>query len=235
MASNTPKKTMLKKEKQPVAKKKPVTSPSKKVAAGPSGKTKKTAPAKKKEKKILPLKKTTATKKVVTTAVAKKTTAKKTTAKKTTAKKTAVKKPVAKKAGTGKKIVGKAEGSRDRLLDLKRSLISKKENILKEAKEEIAKYISGDNKQLVDTANDDGDWAQVDISEDLSLQRLSTHRKLLHNIDEALRKIAERTYGICEECGEEISEKRLMVLPTATLCVDCQENKEQFEALESEE
>jgi len=225
MASNTPKKTMLKKEKQPVAKKKPVTSPSKKVAAGPSGKTKKTATAKKKEKKILPLKKTTATKKAVTTAVAKK----------TTAKKTAVKKPVAKKAGTGKKLEGKAEGSGDRLLDLRRSLISKKENILKEAKEEIAKYISGDNKQLVDTANDDGDWAQVDISEDLSLQRLSAHRKLLHNIDEALRKIADRTYGICEECGEEISEKRLMVLPTATLCVDCQENKEQFEALESEE
>ena len=225
MAPTTPKKAMMKKEKQTVAKKKPVTSPSKKVAAGPSGKTKKTATAKKKEKKILPLKKTTATKKAVTTAVAKK----------TTAKKTAVKKPVAKKAGTGKKLEGKAEGSGDRLLDLRRSLISKKENILKEAKEEIAKYISGDNKQLVDTANDDGDWAQVDISEDLSLQRLSAHRKLLHNIDEALRKIADRTYGICEECGEEISEKRLMVLPTATLCVDCQENKEQFEALESEE
>jgi len=54
-------------------------------------------------------------------------------------------------------------------------------------------------------------------------------------IDDVLRKLDEGTYGICEECGEEISEKRLTVLPTATLCVCCQENKEQFEAVSREE
>jgi len=215
MAATTSKKTIIKKEKQPVAKRKTVKSPLNKVHAKSSGKTKKTVTAKKKEKKVPPAKKITTTKKAVTKPVAKK---------------KALKKP-----RTGEKVQGKAETSRDRLLDLRKSLIRKKENILKEAKDEIAKYISGENKQLVDTANDDGDWAQVDISEDLSLQRLSTHRKLMYNIDEAIRKIAEGTYGICEECGEEISEKRLLVLPTATLCVDCQENKEQFEALGSED
>ena len=215
MATTTPKKTIIKKEKQPVAKRKTVKSPLNKVHAKSSGKTKKTVTAKKKEKKVPPAKKITTTKKAVTKPVAKK---------------KALKKP-----RTGEKVQGKAETSRDRLLDLRKSLIRKKENILKEAKDEIAKYISGENKQLVDTANDDGDWAQVDISEDLSLQRLSTHRKLMYNIDEAIRKIAEGTYGICEECGEEISEKRLLVLPTATLCIDCQEHKEQFEALESED
>ena len=215
MAATTPKKTIIKKEKQPVAKRKTVKSPLNKVHAKSSVKTKKTVTAKKKEKKVPPAKKITSTKRAVTKPVAKK---------------KAVKKP-----GTGEKVQGKAESSRDRLLDLRKSLIRKKENILKEAKDEIAKYISGENKQLVDTANDDGDWAQVDISEDLSLQRLSTHRKLMYNIDEAIRKIAEGTYGICEECGEEISEKRLLVLPTATLCVDCQENREQLEAFEGEE
>jgi len=215
MATTTPKKTIIKKEKQPVAKRKTVKSPLNKVHAKSSGKTKKTVTAKKKEKKVPPAKKITTTKKAVTKPVAKK---------------KALRKP-----RTGEKVQGKAETSRDRLLDLRKSLIRKKENILKEAKDEIAKYISGENKQLVDTANDDGDWAQVDISEDLSLQRLSTHRKLMYNIDEAIRKIAEGTYGICEECGEEISEKRLLVLPTATLCIDCQEHKEQFEALESED
>ena len=69
--------------------------------------------------------------------------------------------------------------------------------------------MSGDNNQLVDTALDEGDWAVVDISEDLNLKRLWAHRKALHDIDESLRKIKEGTYGICEECGEEISEKRL--------------------------
>jgi DnaK suppressor protein len=210
MAATTLKKTMMKKEKQPAAKKKTVKSPLQKMSAKPPEKVKKTFTAKKKEKII-------------------------TAAKKTAVKKVAAKKTVVKKTGTGKKPQRKTGTSKDRFLDLRKSLLSKKETILKEVKEEIAKYISGDNKQLVDTANDDGDWAQVDISEDLSLQRLSTHRKLMYNIDEAIRKIAEGTYGICEECGEEISEKRLLVLPTATLCVDCQENKEQLDAVEGEE
>jgi DnaK suppressor protein len=106
---------------------------------------------------------------------------------------------------------------------------------VREAKEEIAKYISGENRQLVDTALDEGDWAVVDISEDLNLRMLATHRKALHDIDESLRKINEGSYGICEECGEEIGEKRLSVLPAATLCVICQGNKEQFEAIAKEE
>jgi DnaK suppressor protein len=123
----------------------------------------------------------------------------------------------------------------NRLEELKKNLISRREAIVREAKEEIAKYISGENRQLVDTALDDGDWAVVDISEDINLRRLGAHRKALHDIDESLRKIKEGTYGTCEECGEEISKKRLQVLPTANLCITCQENKEQFEALEKTE
>ena len=171
--------------------------------------------------------------------------AKKPVVRKPVVKKPVVKKPVARRPvaktpvikKTSKVIAPKEQAaqSKDRLPELKKSLIIKKEGILREAKEEIAKYVSGENKQLVDTANDEGDWAQVDISEDLSLQRLSAHRKLLHDIDDAVRKIGEGTYGVCEECGEEISEKRLLVLPTATLCVDCQEQKEQLEAFESNE
>ncbi len=205
MAAIVPKKT---------EKKKAVKSPSKKVSVKPSGKTNKTVATIKKESKILP--------------------AKNAAAKKPVAKKTTTKKPVAKKTKKVGKPKGKAGSSKDRLLDLKKALITKKANILKEVKEEISKYVSGDNKQLVDTANDEGDWAQIDISEDLSLQRLSSHRKLMYNIDEAIRKIEAGTYGICEDCGEEISEKRLLIIPAATLCVDCQENREQFEALEGE-
>lgn len=161
--------------------------------------------------------------------------AKKAAVEKKKGKSSPAKKPVAQKTVKPKKPQGKKEGQQERILDLRKALLRKKDDILKEVKDEIAKYISGDNRQLVDTANDDGDWAQVDISEDISLQRLSAHRKLMYNIDEALRKIAEGTYGVCEECGEEISSKRLLVLPTATLCLDCQENREQFEALESGE
>lgn len=146
-------------------------------------------------------------------------------------KKTPVK---AKVAATAKpKAVSKTPAVADALREIKRSLIIRREAIVKEAKDEIAKYISGENRQLVDTALDDGDWAVVDISEDINLRRLAAHRKALHDIDESIRKIEEGSYGICEECGEEIGEKRLKVLPTATLCVVCQGNKERLEAIEN--
>jgi DnaK suppressor protein len=127
------------------------------------------------------------------------------------------------------------DAGKSTLDELRKGLLKRKDAILKEAKTEIAKYMSGENRQLVDTALDDGDWAVVDISEDINLMRLMSHRKAMHDIDESLRKIAEGTYGICEECGEPISERRLTVIPTATLCISCQENKERFEAVEREE
>lgn len=141
-------------------------------------------------------------------------------------KKTALKKHAERKKGAAVK---------DRMQNLKKELIERREAIVREAKAEIAKYMSGENRQLVDTALDEGDWAVVDISEDINLMRLSAHRKALHDIDEVLRKIKEGTYGICEECGEEISEKRLSVIPTASFCISCQGNKEQFEAIQREE
>lgn len=139
-------------------------------------------------------------------------------------------KPAPRKGAAG--IIGKKG---DRLKDLKAALLKKKDLILKEAKQEIAKYISGETRQLVDTAIDEGDWAVVDISEDINLRRLDAHRKTLRDIEEVLRKIAEGTYGICEECGEEISEKRLSVIPTAALCFTCQEMKERMEAFAKED
>lgn len=150
-------------------------------------------------------------------------------------KKTPVKTQSGTKAGAVAKTKTKPEEGPNRLQDLRKVLLRKREAIVREAKEEIAKYISGENRQLVDTALDEGDWAVVDISEDINLMRLAAHRKAMHDIDESLRKITEGSYGICEECGEEIGEKRLSVLPSATLCVSCQGNKERLEAIEREE
>lgn len=55
--------------------------------------------------------------------------------------------------------------------------------------------------------------------------------KKLKQIDEALAKIGNKTYGICEECGEEIPIARLKILPFAKLCIDCVSNVEKEEAL----
>jgi DnaK suppressor protein len=135
------------------------------------------------------------------------------------------KKPVkSKKANTASK---KAEA-------LRKLLIQKREQLVKETDIEVSKYIKGETKQIVDTALDDGDWSVVDISEDVSLGRLSAQREVMVKIDAAIRKLDEGTYGICEDCGGKISEERLKVLPFAIYCRDCQEKIEQLEAIEKE-
>ncbi|KPK44796.1 MAG: hypothetical protein AMK74_04590 [Nitrospira bacterium SM23_35] len=123
----------------------------------------------------------------------------------------------------------------ERKTALRRSLIQKREEIVREVKNGISKYIKGETRQLVDTALDDGDWSVVDLSEDISFKHMSTHRENLLKIDEALRKLSEGTYGFCEDCGEEISKARLNILPFAIFCTDCQERREQLEELERRE
>jgi DnaK suppressor protein len=118
---------------------------------------------------------------------------------------------------------------------LKKLLIKKREEIVKEAQSEIKKFKTGEKKQIVETVLDDGDLSVVDLSEDISLKQLSTHREMLIKIDAALRKLEDDTYGICEECGDEISEDRLKILPFAIYCRDCQEKKELMEKIEREE
>jgi len=118
---------------------------------------------------------------------------------------------------------------------LKKLLIKMREDIVKEAKNEIKKFKNGEKKQIVEAVMDDGDLSYVDLAEDISLKQLSTHRETLIKIDEALRKLNEGTYGVCEDCGDEISVERLKIIPFATYCRDCQEKKEIMEKIEREE
>lgn len=115
---------------------------------------------------------------------------------------------------------------------LRRQLIQNRESIVREARSEIAKYVKGETRQLVETALDDGDWSVIDFSEDINLRRLETHRGILLRIDEALDKIKDGTYGICEDCGEKIRAERLKVMPFAIYCRDCQEKREELERVE---
>lgn len=190
-----------------------------------------------KKKKVMkkphkPLKKTKKPlKKIQKKKVQKKKTVKKISkAKVSTAKKTAKKSSSAAKKAP-KQVKPKLDEKKEAL---KRLLLNKREQLLKEVKNEVSQYIKGENRQLVDTALDDGDWSVVDLSEDVRLRQLSSHRETLLKIDESLRKLAEGTYGICESCGEEISEQRLKVMPFAINCRDCQEKIEQLEAIEKE-
>ena len=72
---------------------------------------------------------------------------------------------------------------------------------------------------LIDQAGDERD-------RELSLLLSGRDKEKLAAIDEALEKIEEGTYGICEECGDKIGAGRLKVMPLARLCVNCQSKME---------
>lgn len=116
-------------------------------------------------------------------------------------------------------------------MDALRSLLGRKrEELIKTIHTEVSKYIKGEDRQMVESALDDGDWSVFDLNEDLKIKKLSSYRQSLIKVDDSIRKLEEGTYGVCEDCGEEISSERLRILPFAIRCRDCQEEQEELEA-----
>ena len=76
---------------------------------------------------------------------------------------------------------------------------------------------------------DPTDRASWESDRNFLLRIRERERKLITKIGEALARIEEGAFGICERCGEEISEKRLEVRPVTTLCIKCKEEQENME------
>ena len=70
------------------------------------------------------------------------------------------------------------------------------------------------------------DLASDNAEEDTSLDLLSSEERLLKQIQNALKRIENKTYGKCSKCGEDVSIKRLKAVPYAELCRNCQEKEE---------
>ena len=71
------------------------------------------------------------------------------------------------------------------------------------------------------------DWAQADAERDLSIALEERESAELVAIDEALKRIADGSYGLCVDCGTPIATARLHANPTAMRCVTCQARAEQ--------
>jgi DnaK suppressor protein len=71
--------------------------------------------------------------------------------------------------------------------------------------------------------HDEGDLSQQSHEEWIFLNRNTLDIKLLREVKDALRRIEQGTYGVCYECDEPISSKRLDAVPWAKFCVSCQE------------
>jgi DnaK suppressor protein len=84
-------------------------------------------------------------------------------------------------------------------------------------------------------AADPLDYVSMEVERELTIHMLERDKKLLLKIREALRKIDCGTYGICEECGEDIDINRLEMRPVAELCITCKRRQEKMEKLTCEQ
>ncbi len=70
------------------------------------------------------------------------------------------------------------------------------------------------------------DVASVETDKTMLLKIRDRERMLMTKIEDALKRIDNGTYGVCDSCGDEISETRLKARPVTTLCIDCKQELE---------
>lgn len=75
------------------------------------------------------------------------------------------------------------------------------------------------------------DLASEESTRDFSIRLKDRERKLIYKIRKALERIDEGEYGVCEVCGEDIAEKRLIARPVTTHCIDCKTEAETQERI----
>ncbi len=89
-----------------------------------------------------------------------------------------------------------------------------KESLLKSQKE-ASGDLSSYSFHMADQATDSYD-------RELSMNLATGEQEILYEIDEALKRIEEQSYGVCLECDKKIPSKRLTAVPYAKYCIECQ-------------
>ena len=128
------------------------------------------------------------------------------------------------------KLLGKKKFNKKELAEFKKIILKRKDEILDEIKhisedtlkksqKEASGDISGYTYHMADVATDNYD-------REFSLGLASNGRRIFYELDDALKKIEDSTFGICEDCKSLIAKNRLKAVPYARLCVKCQEKRE---------
>ena len=116
------------------------------------------------------------------------------------------------------------------LQEFKKLVLKKKEEILedikhisddtlKKSQKEASGDISGYTYHMADVATDSYD-------REFSLGLASSERNFIYELDDALKRIEDGTFGICQDCKSLITKSRLKAVPHARNCVKCQEKRE---------
>ncbi|MDP8290479.1 MAG: TraR/DksA C4-type zinc finger protein [Candidatus Susulua stagnicola] len=108
---------------------------------------------------------------------------------------------------------------KEKLFDLKDDVLAQIRDTSKDTLMKSQKDISGYGLHLADVATDS-------YERDFNLNLVSNERRIVINIDEALKRIQDKSYGICGVCKKDIAKSRLNVMPYAKYCRRCKEKLE---------
>jgi DnaK suppressor protein len=115
--------------------------------------------------------------------------------------------------------------NQEKLLYFKGLLEGRLHALIEEAEKTMTDMV-GDKKGMFP---DPTDRASFESDRNFMLRIKDRERKLITKVKEALDRIEDGSFGICESCGRPISEKRLMVRPVTTQCIECKTDDEQRE------
>lgn len=105
----------------------------------------------------------------------------------------------------------------------KKRLLQKKQEIINK----ICEFYSESKQIETGIAQDVADKAESSYTKEFLLSLSATEREQLRLIDEALKRIENLNYGICQMCANKISKKRLDAVPWTPYCIQCQQKAEE--------
>ncbi len=119
-----------------------------------------------------------------------------------------------------------------RSVKLQNVMLERRDKLMKAIQDQLGQALTEDQQRQFESAMDTGDQALMDLERELGISLQEKWNRERQMIDESLVNLQEGTYGICVECGTQINEKRLAVMPFTRLCLACQEKTELFEKIE---
>lgn len=111
------------------------------------------------------------------------------------------------------------------LKKFKTMLEEKRDEIVKKAKQTLSEDMMLDANDLPDEM----DLASSEYLQSFTFRLRGREKSFLDKIEKALAKIEDGSFGNCEECGEEVTMKRLEARPETSLCIRCKEDQERAE------
>jgi DnaK suppressor protein len=120
---------------------------------------------------------------------------------------------------------GRPTVNKTQLKKFKSLLTEKRDEIVKKAKMTLEQDMTLDTDDLPDEM----DLASSEYLQSFTFRLRGREKVFLEKIQKALLKIEDGSFGTCEECGEEISLKRLEARPETNLCIRCKEDQERRE------